>query len=195
MHGDEEIIVHQLPERFVDRSIGFWIFVGPIHEQGFADNFLPMHKPPIPAVIAVIAVIAHHEKTIRRHNDWAVVIADLELFRSPRIRTVRRRIHMDLVRLVELYAVDVYRFVSNLNCFSGKTNHAFHEWDVPVGGGFEGDDIEPTDRSMRKIGANGSWIVRGKRYLVEKEMIADKDGRFHGFRRYLRCLRDVAREN
>jgi hypothetical protein len=85
--------------------------------------------------------------------------------------------------------------VSNLNCLAGQADHTFYEGDVSIGGRFERDDIEPPDRSMRKIVTNCSRIVCGKRYLVEEEMIADKDGRFHGFRRDLRCLRDVAREN
>src|SRR3954454_11342009 len=76
-----------------------WIvIIGPINEQWSADEALALCGTPEPAVVAVVAVIAHHEELIGAQHDGAVVVAVIEL----------RRVVMDRIRFVQLPAIDVY---------------------------------------------------------------------------------------
>src|SRR5262249_57650962 len=47
--------------------------IGPVDNEAFSDNQLAWYEPPIPAVRAVVAVVAHREVVIRRHNDLAKI--------------------------------------------------------------------------------------------------------------------------
>src|SRR5215467_5028255 len=93
MHRDQQIVIDPLPQRFVSGYIGIAL-VRPIDEQWLSDNFIPSDESPIATVVAVITIIAHHEIIVGWDNHWAIVIPHLKFFRSPRIGTVRRRIHM-----------------------------------------------------------------------------------------------------
>ena len=50
----------------------FGSFEGPIVEQGTANDVFARHKPPIPRIEAVMAIVAHHEVVARRDDQVSV---------------------------------------------------------------------------------------------------------------------------
>src|SRR5438128_606096 len=44
-------------------------FIGPINDESFAHDQLARNKPPIAAIGAVVAVVAHREVMVGRHDD------------------------------------------------------------------------------------------------------------------------------
>src|SRR5688572_23351491 len=62
-----------------------------IQEQGLAFDVFPRQEPPIPAVLRVIPVVAHHEVLPRGHRNrpvFAAWVAGREV-RAPREQEVR----------------------------------------------------------------------------------------------------------
>src|ERR1051326_2184077 len=102
---------------------------------------------------------------------------------------------MDLVRFVQFRAVNVDALTTDLHGIPGESDDALNEWNVSVGWRLEGDDVEPVYRSLRQICTDCGWIICRKRDLVQKEMIAHENGRFHRFRWYLGRLCHIAREH
>ncbi len=63
---------------------------------------------PETAVIAVVAVVAHHEELVRAQHDRAVVVPAIEL----------SRVVMDRIWFVQLLAIDVYVAMADFQCLA-----------------------------------------------------------------------------
>jgi len=50
--------------------------IGPVDDQSFADDMIPGHGPPDPAVLAVVPVVTHGEIVVRGHVERSVVLVD-----------------------------------------------------------------------------------------------------------------------
>src|SRR5262245_5049013 len=53
-------------------------FVRPIDDEGFPLDVLAREEPPVPAVLRVVAVVAHDEVLIGRYSDGTVPLAHVE---------------------------------------------------------------------------------------------------------------------
>src|SRR5215475_4762914 len=58
MKGDGRVPVEPFTKCSFSRHIRV-AFVGPVHEERFSDNFIPGHKSPVSAVVAIVAVVSH----------------------------------------------------------------------------------------------------------------------------------------
>src|SRR5262245_47481053 len=74
MNGDRYVSLNPLAHRDAAAIVGI-AFIRPIDEERLTDNGIAIHKSPVAAVIAVVAIVAHDKKTIRRHDHGAVVVA------------------------------------------------------------------------------------------------------------------------
>src|SRR4051812_22261128 len=48
--------------------------IGVVHEERASAHVLAGHEPPVPAVLRLVAVVAHHEVTLRRNDERAPVV-------------------------------------------------------------------------------------------------------------------------
>src|SRR5262249_52888983 len=194
MHRDQKIVVHPLPHRFVSWYVRIAL-VRPIDEQRFTDNFIPTDEPPIPTIIAVVAIVAHDEVVVWGDNHGAIVVPYFQFFWSPRVGSVRCRIHVNFIRLIEFCTVDQDVFIPNFDSIARQPNNALYEWDVSICRRFECDDIQPLYGSMGQVTTKSGWIIRRKRNFVQEEVVADQNRRFHRFSWNLCRLRHIAGEN
>src|ERR1043166_4557828 len=58
-------------------GIGRAFIVGPVNKHRATDDEIARHKPPVATVFAVVAIVAHHKVTIRRHSDLVLALKDV----------------------------------------------------------------------------------------------------------------------
>src|SRR5262249_7179652 len=194
MNGNSEITI----EPFAKTLVAWYIriaFIGPVDKKRLPNNLVPCNEAPIAAIVAVVAIIAHHQVTVGRDLHRPIVVADLQVFWSPRIRAIDCGVDVDLIRLVQLNAIHKYRFIAHLNGIAGYTDHALNKRDIAIGWRFEGHNIAVQDRSVGQIMPNEDRIICRERDLIEEKMIADQNRRLHRFCRDLGYLSDVGREH
>src|SRR5215475_11323995 len=101
--------------------MGLWlVVVGPIDEQRSADEILTGSGSPEAAVVAVVTIVAHHEKLVGAERHRAIVVAPGEF----------HRIGVHRVRFSQLPAVDVHVAVTDFQSFTGQSNDAFHKTQI-----------------------------------------------------------------
>src|SRR5438093_12667096 len=84
MNGNGEITI----EPFAKILVAWYIriaFIGPVDKKRLANNLVPCNEAPIAAVVAVVAIIPHHQVTVGGYLHRAIVAADLYFIRSPRV--------------------------------------------------------------------------------------------------------------
>src|SRR5262249_18642317 len=96
------------------------VFIRPVDEQWSSNEALTRSKTPKPAVVTIVAVVAHHEKVICRDTDRAEVVTAIH-FTSVDVHDIW---------FVQLPAVDVYVTVPDFESFAGQADHAFHQTHV-----------------------------------------------------------------
>ena len=96
------------------------VVVGPIDEQRSADEILTGSGAPEAAVVAVVAIVAHHEELIGAECHGAIVVAAAEF----------DRIGVDRVRFCQFPAVDVHVAVTDFQGFTGQPDDAFHQTEI-----------------------------------------------------------------
>src|SRR5687767_14763827 len=99
-----------------------------VDEERLALDVLLRHEAPVPAVLRIVAIVAHHEIVSRRNGDGAVLHAHVEFAAAAFF--VRRDEVMD-VGLVEHRAVDIDTLVTHLEK-GGRRPYESHVDVVPV---------------------------------------------------------------
>src|SRR2546425_525077 len=194
MNGNGEITI----EPFVKTLVAWYIriaFIGPVDKKRLPNNLVPCNEAPIAAVVAVVAIIPHHQVTVGRDLHRTIVVADLQFLRSPRVGAIDRGVDVNLIGLVQLTTIHKYGFIAHFNGIARHTDHALNKRNIAVGWRFEGHNIAAHHRSVGQIMPKEDRIICRERDLIEKKMIADQNRRLHRFRRDLRCLSDVGREH
>src|SRR5258708_39784881 len=127
---------------------GFGVIVavgvdGPVDEEGAAHDGFAVDKPPVPAVGAVVAIIAHGKIFSWRYDQFVAlyVFADFagplglngrdEKLIAGRGKSViqgivARRGIVDHVGVIQCFAVDEDLLVDNLQMIAGKADDALH---------------------------------------------------------------------
>src|SRR5688572_21831817 len=90
-----------------------------VDEQRLALDVRPRHEPPVPAVLRVVAIVAHHEELIRRYGDRPVFPPRVRLAQTGALREIVREQEL-YVRLLNRRAVDIHRLVPQLNSLAGQ---------------------------------------------------------------------------
>src|SRR5438093_7620076 len=110
----------------------------PVDEEGLALDLLPLHESPVPAVLRVVAVVAHHEAGVGRDARHLTAVG------VPAVRLTavgeRRRSGLD-VGLDQAMAVDVDIVAADLDLIARRGHDALDEVPLLVLGILEHDDV------------------------------------------------------
>src|SRR5450755_3778240 len=79
----------------------------PVNEKPPADQVFLRHRPPIAAVVTVIAVVAHREIAVRRNNERAIRRAEKRLPRRVALVRLFRSHHPSDTESLRRLAIDV----------------------------------------------------------------------------------------
>src|SRR5438128_4515778 len=181
-------------------------FIGPVNNQPFAHNELARNEAPVPAVGAVVAIVAHREIVIGWDNDlpvfgelfvpiWILIRAvknapGMRLRReeiTKRIGVRTRRALMNLVGLIQRHVVDEYLLVDDLQMIARESDGTL---DVMLGKVLrilEHDHVAVLDGLEWKNRIHhGTACPEDK--LVDQQMVADQEIVFHRRRRDLERL-------
>src|SRR5450755_286901 len=165
--------------------------VGPVDDQGFADDIFARDESPVAAIEGGIAVIAHGKIAARRHDDFAVrdvmlqhvlsLIEKVHVEFAGEIVAVRLYIFglMVDVGLFEFLAVQVDLLVYELDVVARNTHAALHESLANIDRITEHDDVAALDVFVRQK-VLGDRAGRGVGQLVHQEVIADEQRILHG---------------
>src|SRR5260370_535033 len=141
---------------------------GPVDEHGAPNEVFLRHRTKIAAVEAVVAIVAHAEVVIGRHNEVAIfdmrwqgqvpVVRYVFPFRDWRVGkvvTIKVRAAaavMNGERLILQLTVDVEFAVFQMNLVAGQAAYPLHQVETGLGGGSEYNNI-----------AAGALVVRQQR--------------------------------
>ena len=100
------------------------------HRNDLTDYVTSGHKSPIPTIVTVIAIVAHHEECVSRHLGHVQAARDL--------LDIVSRVY---VRLVEAFAIDEGDAVVDLDLRATASDHPLHKSNGPIHGVLEYDDI------------------------------------------------------
>src|ERR1041385_122619 len=129
-------------------GIGRAFIVGPVNKHRATDDEIARHEPPVATVFAVVAIVAHHKVTIRRHSDLVLALEDVVIprlifgtglivnivalagFTRLIVFGFQGRFLIDLLRgdvmLRDHLIVNVYVVAPDANAISGDTNHTLY---------------------------------------------------------------------
>src|SRR5208337_4692980 len=118
----KEVQHHMRQEANAVAHVGFAILVRgrlkrPVDEHRPPNNIFLRNKPPISAVQAYVAVVAHAEVTARRHHQKIIAI---------RIRILRRVLRVDHIRFLQLLAIAIYHPVTQANVVPRHAHDPLH---------------------------------------------------------------------
>ena len=172
---------------------------GPIDQKWAAHDGVAIDESPVAAVEAVIAIIAHGEIFVWRHDQFVAlnVVPDIVSpfgldGRSEKLvgdgrecvvqRIVAGRGIVDDVRLVEQFSVDVDLLIDDFEVVAGEADDALHEVRMILIRKFEDDDVAALETAVGKK-LVVPLAAAAKDELVDEQVIADEQGAFHGLRR------------
>src|ERR1700722_14500922 len=141
---------------------------GHVNHERSPDNILARNKAPIPAVVRIFAIVAHHEVITRRDFVRSTIF-----LRIRRVRTIRlgQRIPVDKNHAM----LDFYRF-------SGQSNRALDE----IGKTLFGQWCAKNDNLLAlRIAPQRNMYIRERNAGVvtdarDDQVIPNQDGVFHG---------------
>lgn len=97
-----------------------------IDKPGFPFDVADRQKAPVPAVIAVVPVVAHHKEMSGRHDDRPEVIPDRIIIMIVTFLAINLAVAMDLVGFSDRLIVDEHLFVFDLQRLTGQSDDAFN---------------------------------------------------------------------
>src|SRR5258705_4695813 len=168
---------------------------GPVNEEGAAHDGFAVDKPPVAAVGAVVAIIAHSEIFSGRDDEFVTVdvLADFvspldlhgrdeKLVAGRRKRVVEGIVAggrvMDHVGFIQGFAVDEDLLVHNLQTIAGKADDALHEVRMILVRIFEDDDVAALEIAVwKKLFVPVAAAAKDE--FVDEEMIPYEEGLFH----------------
>src|SRR5215470_1558893 len=96
---------------------------GPVDEEGLALDLVALDEAPVTAVLRVVAVVAHHEVRIGRHERGLAAVR----VAAVGIAAAHRRVGELRVRLVERLAVDQHLMAADLHALARRRDDALDE--------------------------------------------------------------------
>src|SRR5580700_4798934 len=177
----------------------------PVNHNWAAHNSVAIHKTPIPAVPATIAIVTHYEIITGRNDEFAAANVTKNLFRPFRTKSDFDEIAVggrkiiaegifvgrvvDHIWLRKRIAIYVHVLIDDANAISRQTDHALYVVRMIVEREFEDHDVAPPDGAIRKeLFIPGAVSFENK--LVHQQMISDQQRRLHRLRRNFKCLHD-----
>src|SRR5579872_968213 len=166
---------------------------GKIDQKWTADYAFAFDQPPVTAVKAVIAVIAHHKIMALRHNELSVAHqfchvrrpfgGDLWIVRPAGGEVVavhpvafKSGLHEDGVRLRGKHAIHKDLAVDQPHSVAGNSDHTFDEVLMRVDGVVEDDDVVPLDVL---IGKQRHFHAGAEADFIHEQKVTDQQGILH----------------
>ena len=146
----------------------------PINHKGFAPQFVVSDKTPEPAVVAVVAVVAHDEQAVGRNGKRGEIVTG-GVCRRDRVRVL-----VDGIGVVLGLAIHEDLLVALLDNITGYAHHAFDIIHFRVAREFKDDNIPPVrffDRNQRLVGEGHANAVDK---FIDQDMVPDEQGILHG---------------
>jgi len=163
-----------------DREI--FLIPGPVENKGLSFYGLQVHKFPEPAVITVVAVIAHNKKRIFRDRYRAKVITALHICRK------NFAVPENGIFFILRFAIDVDLFVFD---FDGVTLHADYPFDIVLVGiyrVFEDNNISSCRLLIGDPGIAADGVFYTVYEFVDENVVSDEQGVLHGAGGYFKGL-------
>jgi len=153
--------------------------IGKVDNPRFALDVASGQKTPVPAIHAVIAVVAHDKALARGDDNGTKVIPDRIVVMVILVPRVDLRIVVDFIFLDDRLVIDVDLFVPDLNLLSFDGDDPLDKIFGQILGVFEDDDIMAPkiatgQENFFNIGVRGSI---GQ--LVDEKEISDEKSWFH----------------
>src|SRR5215470_1579576 len=95
----------------------------PVDEEGLALDLVALDEAPVAAVLRVVAVVAHHEVRVGRHDRGLAAVG----VAAVAIAAAHRRVGELRVRLVERLAVDQHLMAADLHALARRRDDALDE--------------------------------------------------------------------
>ncbi len=135
----------------------------PVNEKGLAFNLVELHKSPVPAVHAVVAVIPHDKIGVLGNGDRSKIIPGLSL------SGIDDKILMNGIGLVQRFLIHIHLFIKDLHHIPRLPNDPFNEVLTFILRIFENDHVS----SFRLAERNQDLIRKGNLDPVDK--LIDQD--------------------
>ncbi len=152
-------------------------FERPVDDKGFAQNIVSRDESPVPAVLAVIPVVAHRKVLIRRDLVWPEMFVD-----ASRINILR-------IVFLQRLPIDIDRAAHHFDSIAGHADQSFYVCNLRAVRVFEYDDISAFRAFIGK-NLRQDPGMKAINEFVDKKMVADQQVGFHGSGWDLECLND-----
>ena len=156
----------------------------PVDNNGLAFDILIRDIAPEPAVIAVVAIIPHHEIGMRRHGYGTEVIARL-LLAGQDHGILEYGVFDD-----QWFPVNIHFLVFDQDSVARKADDPFDKILIRIDGVLEDDHIFAVNIFNGDEHFSCKRISNAINKFINQDMIADEQGRYHGPRGDLKGLND-----
>ena len=167
-----------------------WRVIGPVDNQGLADDVLPRNESPVPAVQGRVAVVAHREEAVGRDDDGVPHHVRREHLQrgiiKPHVRLTGEvvAVGVDVIRLVELVRfvqlppVQEDLLVHDPDRVTGNADHPLDKGLFDIDGVAENDDVAALHLLVgQNMPAQGAGRRVGE--LVHQQVVADEKRVLH----------------
>src|SRR6185312_10042370 len=177
-----------------------------IHHHRPSHHSLLRHESPIPAVFAVVPVVAHHKILSRRNPQIAIphvpphhhpprrVDVRIHVVQRREIisKAVRDRRSIERIRLIDRLAIHEQLSIPQMQMVPRKPDHTLDEIHLWVERVMKDRDVSPPQRGPRQQRVQRP--VRSQCLLVHQQKIAHSHGRVHRLRRNLKRLQNKSND-
>src|SRR5213594_1041072 len=147
----------------------------PVDEEGLPPDLVALDEAPVTAVLRVVAVVAHDEVGVGRHDRGLAAVGVAAVgFTAPHAGVGELRVGLD-----ERLAVDQHLVAADLHALARRRDDALDEVALLVLRILEHDDVAPPRIAQRRQVKLGQRQLGAVEELVDQDVVADEQGLHH----------------